>query len=49
MMYVFDDLPVWAKLVYNTIFIVLFLVMVIKHDLPLSSLPVIGKKFRKNK
>jgi O-antigen/teichoic acid export membrane protein len=49
MMYIFDDLPVWAKLVYNTIFIVLFLVMVIKHDLPLSSLPVIGKKFRKNK
>ncbi len=36
MMYVFDDLPVWAKLVYNTIFIVLFLVMVIRHDLPLS-------------
>ena len=48
MMYIFDDLPVWAKLVYNTIFIVLFLVMVIKHDLPLSSLPVIGKKFRKS-
>ncbi|MBR6121550.1 MAG: lipopolysaccharide biosynthesis protein [Prevotella sp.] len=36
MMYIFDDLPVWAKLVYNTIFIVLFLVMVIRHDLPLS-------------
>ena len=44
--------PSWpqaAVLVLNTLLIVLFLVLVVKRDLPLESLPVIGKKFRKNK
>ena len=41
-------LPMWAQLVFNTILIAGFLAFVIKKDLPLSSLPVIGKKFRKN-
>ena len=42
-------LPMWAQLVFNTILIMGFLAFVIRKDLPLSSLPVIGKKFRKNK
>ena len=42
-------LPMWAQLVFNTILIAGFLAYVIKKDLPLSSLPVIGKNFRKNK
>ena len=42
-----DYLPVWAQLICNTIFIVAFVGQIIRYDLPLSSLPVIGKKFRK--
>jgi O-antigen/teichoic acid export membrane protein len=42
-------LPVWAQLVSNTVWIGCFMEYIFKHDLPLSSLPVIGKKFRKKK
>ena len=41
-------LPVWAKLLCNTFWIVLFLAYVIKCDLPLSRIPVVGRYFRKN-
>ena len=37
---------VWLQLLCNTILIVAYLVLVVKNDVPLSSLPVIGKKFR---
>jgi len=47
MYFVRDHVPAWVALVINTILIVGFLAMVIKRDLPLSSLPVIGKRFRK--
>jgi hypothetical protein len=40
-------LPGWAQLVVNSLWIVAFLVYVVRHDFPLSSLPVIGKKFKK--
>jgi O-antigen/teichoic acid export membrane protein len=36
-----------VSLLVNTLFILLFLGVVINRDLPLSSLPVIGKKFKK--
>ena len=39
-------LPIWAQLLLNTVLIIAFLGYVVKHDLPLSSLPVIGKRFR---
>ena len=42
-----DYLPVWAQLTCNTILILAFIAQIVKHDFPLSSLPVIGKKFRK--
>ena len=42
-----DRLPVWASLTLSTLLIIGFLGMVIKRDLPLSSLPLIGRKFRK--
>ncbi len=42
-----DYLPQWAQLVCNTIIIVIFLAVVIKRDLPLASLPIIGRHFRK--
>ncbi|MBQ9215250.1 MAG: lipopolysaccharide biosynthesis protein [Prevotella sp.] len=38
-----------ASLVFNTMCIVLFVVCIIRRDLPLSHLPVIGKRFRKGK
>ncbi|MBR1840071.1 MAG: lipopolysaccharide biosynthesis protein [Prevotella sp.] len=38
---------VWLQLLCNTILILAYLVIVVKNDVPLSSLPVIGKKFRK--
>ena len=43
------DLPTWAALTINTLIIVLFLCVIVKRDLPLSKLPIIGKKFSKNK
>ena len=36
-----------ASLVFNTVCIIFFVVYIIRHDLPLSSLPIIGKKFKK--
>ena len=42
-----DSLPMWASLTLSTLLIIGFLGVVIKRDLPLSSLPVIGRKFRK--
>jgi O-antigen/teichoic acid export membrane protein len=35
------------QLVVNTIFIVIFIAFIVKRDLPLSSLPIIGKHFKK--
>ena len=49
MTYARHTLPVWASLTVSTLLIIAFLAMIVKRDLPLSSLPVIGKKFRKTK
>ena len=38
--------PVWAQLLLNTLLLLLFVAYIIKRDLPLRSLPVIGKYFR---
>ena len=47
MEYVTTVAPVWAQLIVNTLLIVLFLAYIIKKDLPLSGLPVIGKYFKR--
>ena len=39
--------PEWVLLIINNVFILGFIYKIIKKDLPLSSLPVIGKKFKK--
>ena len=39
-------LPVWAALGANTLLLVAFLAVIIRRDLPLSSLPYIGKYFK---
>ena len=44
-----DTWPVWLRLLLNTLLLVLFLMEIIHRDLPLHSLPVIGKKFSKKK
>ena len=44
-----DYLPAWAQLLCNTFFSVLFLAYVIKKDLPLGRLPIIGRYFNKTK
>ena len=44
-----DNLSEWASLTVCTLLILAFIGNIIKCDLPLSSLPVIGKKFRKTK
>lgn len=41
------DLPVWLSLLINTGLICIYLAYLFKKDLPLRSLPVIGKYFRK--
>ena len=40
-------LPIWAALLVNTLLLLVFVAVIIKRDLPLSSLPIIGKKFKK--
>ena len=40
-------LPKWGVLAVNTVIIVAFLAVIVKRDLPLSGLPVVGKIFRK--
>ena len=47
MMYLRDSLPLWLSLTANTLLIMLFIGVIIKRDLPLSKLPVIGKYFKK--
>jgi hypothetical protein len=42
-----SDWPMIGALAFNTLFIVLFVAYIIYRDLPLKSLPVIGKYFRK--
>jgi len=39
--------PVWVRLILNTGLIILFVLEIIHKDMPLSSIPVIGKKFKK--
>ena len=40
-------LPLWAALIANTLLIAVFAAYLVKNDFPLSSLPIIGKKFKK--
>ena len=42
-----EKLPLWLSITTNTLLILAFLALIIKRDLPLSSLPIIGKKFKK--
>lgn len=41
-----ESWPSWVRLILNTGLIILFLIEIIHRDLPLRSLPFIGKKFR---
>ena len=41
------QLPTFAALAINTLLIIAFIAFIVKRDFPLSSLPVIGKKFRR--
>jgi O-antigen/teichoic acid export membrane protein len=42
-----ESQPLWVSLTVNTLLILLFVALIIKRDLPLSNLPIIGKKFKK--
>lgn len=41
------SLPTMAALAVNTLLIALFVAMIVKRDFPLSSLPVVGRHFKK--
>ena len=41
-----DNLPEWAALAVNTALVVAFIGHIVYHDLPLKSLPVVGKYFK---
>ena len=41
-----QDWPTAARLGLNTVIIALFIGYIVKKDLPLSGLPVVGKYFR---
>lgn len=45
--FVSANLPLWASLTVNTFLVLLFVVFTVKRDFPLSSLPYVGKYFRK--
>ena len=47
MQYAGSVLPLWASLIANTLLIAVFAAYMVKKDFPLSSLPIIGKKFKK--
>ena len=40
------DLPLWISLIINTCLICIYLAYLVKKDMPLKSLPVIGKYFK---
>ncbi len=42
-----DRLAWWLTLIINTAWIMIFVAYIIKHDLPLANIPVIGKYFKK--
>ena len=42
-----EKLSMWLSIAINTVLILCFIGMIIKRDLPLSKLPIIGKKFKK--
>jgi O-antigen/teichoic acid export membrane protein len=42
-----DRLAWWPTLIINTAWIMVFVAYIIKHDLPLANIPVIGKYFKK--
>ena len=42
-----EKLSMWLSIAINTLLILAFLALIIKRDLPLSKLPIIGKKFKK--
>ncbi len=42
-----EHLPNWAELAVNTVLVIMFIAHIIYHDMPLKSLPVVGKYFRK--
>ena len=47
-MYVFADyLSSWAQIAANTVLIIIFMAAIVKLDMPLSSLPFIGRYFKK--
>jgi O-antigen/teichoic acid export membrane protein len=42
-----DYLPEWSQLLCNTVYILAFVAYILKKDLPIGSLPVIGKYFKR--
>jgi hypothetical protein len=46
LMQVSSEWPMIGALAFNTLFIIFFVAYIIYRDLPLKSLPVIGKYFR---
>jgi O-antigen/teichoic acid export membrane protein len=44
---IYMALPTWTTLIVNNILILGFVGIIIRSDMPLSSLPIIGKKFKK--
>lgn len=42
-----EKLSMWLSIAINTLLILAFIALIIKRDLPLSKLPIIGKKFKK--
>ena len=42
-----EKLPMWLSIAINTLLVLAFLTLIVKRDLPLSKLPIVGKYFKK--
>lgn len=47
MKYLPAEWPVWLHIVLNTVLIIFFIIEIVRKDMPLASLPFVGKYFRR--
>lgn len=46
MKYLPEEWPVWLHIILNTVLIIIFVIEIVRKDMPLASLPFVGKYFR---
>lgn len=49
MMCIPKTLPLWFRLLFNTLMVAVFVGRILRNDLPLSGLPIVGRWFKRNR